>query len=124
MMPQDSLPFADAKVGVCHVKVILCTDCEDPLTIFIHIPNSMVTNLMWPSVMINTDPGIEIAEDERVLCMGPLMHSALEFIMEGISVTILGCQCWYLYTKIAIDLLAVFSSSFIRCYELYVGRLM
>ena len=93
------------------------------MSVLSHISDSKVPNLMWPGGMISTDPSIEIPEDEHALCRGDPLHSTLELIIGGIFVAILGCQCWCVCTKIAMDSLVVLNSSFMRCSELDVGGL-
>ena len=69
---------------------------KQTLSIFIHLPSAIVAKAGRPCIMVITDPGIEVPQQEQVFRMGDAIDDGVEFFIEQVFDFWRGAKCWCL----------------------------
>ena len=72
------------EVGVGDAEVVVAAELEEALSILVHLPNAVVTQVGWPEAMACAISGVEIAENEQRLLWRHIADDSAELIVEPV----------------------------------------
>ena len=86
--PRRTVPEGQLEVGICDVQIIGHAQLKKELSVGITLANTMSSQDALPCRPVTTNPGIKIAEDDELVCIGSSINGSSEFRIEFLLIFI------------------------------------
>ena len=82
------------EVGVCDAQTMKCAELQKPLSIFVHLPNPLVSKARGPRFVVCTYSGIEVTQKGKLLGVGDVADDGRKVFVELVFDFRRSCESW------------------------------